>query len=84
VFQIKYLEVYLFVLVLSGLVHGVDLEGDGRNVFSGVRFSGYIEFIFLSQIRKKSEKLLEGVVQVGGHVHLVLGVALVLPRETET
>ena len=80
----KYLEINLFVHVLRGLVHGVDLEGDGRNVFSGVRLSGHEKFIFLSQIRKKREKLLERVVQVGGHVLLVLCVALVLPRETET
>ncbi len=74
----------MLVRILSGFVHSVDLVGDGRNVLSGVGFSGNVELVLRPQVRKESEELLQGVVQVGGHALLGLGVTVVLSREAET
>ena len=70
--------------ILGGLVHCVNLVGDGRNVLSGVGFPGNVELVLRPQVRKESEELLQGVVQVGGHALLGLGITVVLTREAET
>ena len=74
----------MLVRILSGFVHCVDLVGDGRNVLSRVGFSGNVELVLRPQVRKESEELLQGVVQVGGHALLGLGVTVVLTCEAET
>ncbi len=74
----------MLVRILGGFVHCVDLVGDSRNVLSGVGFSWNVELVLRPQVREESEELLQGVVQVGGHALLGLGVTVVLTSEAET
>ena len=51
-------------LVRGDLVHRVDLEGDGWHVLAGVGLPTDVELVTVPQVRKESEELLQGVVQV--------------------
>ena len=69
-------------LLASLWILRVDLVRDCRDVFSRVGLSRDVEVV-LPEIGEEGEELLEGLVQVGGHVSLVLGEAAAL-REAKT
>ena len=73
--QINSLYVHLEIDDLLGLgVLQMNLVGDGRNVLAGVGLPGHEEVVLL-ELREELEELEQELVEVGGNLLLIRGVA---------